>query len=359
MAQESFDSLFHKSSLSIYFETDSFNLKEEQVSLLDSFVSEILDTTIAYSIQAHTDDVGSTEYNDTLSHKRGLAVSSFLESKGISSDHIKAKYHGELMPIASNESTIGRSKNRRAILRKYDRKHMQWITGLLKDSVNQVGIKASIKLHSKTIETETTSDSTGFFRIAGPAGEVVGLDIRAKGYLLHTHMMKLSPITKLKSIELEVPRIEIGKSMRLDKLFFEGNKDILLEKSTPKMEELYLFMSENESVCVEIGGHINLPNNKAISKDNWNFYLSVARAKKIYNKLIENTILPERMIYKGFGNWKMVYPKANSPSEMAKNRRVELKIIDCDKVSSEFNDKLPADLDFSTGTRQLSKTTIN
>jgi outer membrane protein OmpA-like peptidoglycan-associated protein len=318
-----------------------------------------MDTMVAYSIQAHTDDVGSTEYNDELSNQRGNSVLSYLHLKGVPSENIKAKYHGELMPIASNESEDGRQKNRRATIRKYHVKEMQWITGVLKDSVNQVGIEASIKLHSRTIQTETTSDSTGFFRIAGPAGEVVGLDVRAKGYLLHTHMMKVTPLSAKKPVKLYVPKIEIGKSIRLSKLFFEGNKDILVEKSLEVMDELYLFMSENSEMCVEISGHTNLPNEDPVDKESWNYYLSVARAKKINDILIGKNIVKSRMNYKGFGNWKMLYPKATTESQAAKNRRVELKIIECDKVSSAFNDKVPPDLDFSTGLRQIKSTKVN
>ncbi len=357
--QDSFDSLLYKSNVAIYFETDSFKLKEHHIHALDSFITQTTDTMLAYSIQAHTDDIGSTEYNHELSNKRGQSVLAFLQSNGIPTDHIKAKYHGELMPIASNESEDGRSQNRRATIRQYHIKEMQWITGVLRDSVNQVGIEASIKLHSKTIQTESRSDSTGFFRIAGPAGEVVGLDIRAKGYLLHTHMMKVTPLSSKKPVELIVPKIEIGKTMRLNKLFFEGNKDILVEKSEEAMEELYLFMSDNSDVCVEISGHINLPNNSPVGKESWNYYLSVARAKKINDNLVANKIAQNRMIYKGFGNWKMIYPKATSESQTAKNRRVELKVIECDKVITSFNDKIPADLDFSTGERHLKATRVN
>lgn len=358
MGQDSFDSLFYKSNLAIHFETDSFKLRDYHITSLDTFLSQSIDSTIAYSIQAHTDAVGSTEYNDKLSTKRGQSVLSYLHSMGIPVNNIKAKYHGELLPIASNDSEDGRSKNRRATIRKYNVQEMQWITGVLKDSVNQVGIEASIKLHSKTMQNETRSDSTGFFRIAGPAGEIVGLDIRAKGYLLHTHMMKVTPLSSKKPVELVIPKIEIGKTMRLNKLFFEGNKDILLEKSTTEMDELYLFMSENSDVCVEIGGHVNVPNAKPVGDESWSYYLSAARAKKISDKLIEKNILHSRMIYKGFGNWKMIYPKAKSASQMAKNRRVEVKIIDCDKVDSSFNDAIPDDLDFSTGLREIKKSNI-
>ena len=358
-AQDNFDTLLYQSTIAVYFETDSFLLKEHHLASLDSFLLGSDKEQIAFSIEGHTDDIGSNTYNDELSDQRAQSIISYLIEKGVADNRVTSKHHGELKPVASNDSETGRSQNRRATVQKYQVKEMQWVSGIVQDSVTLKGIEANIKLHSKTIQSETKTDSTGFFRIAGPANEVVGLDVRAKGYLLHSKMLKVKPLMATKPIPLLVSKIEIGRSMNFDKLFFEGNKDVLLEKSSPVLKEIQFFMSENGGVCIEIGGHINLPNMKPSSADSWNYYLSVARAKKIHDKLNESHVNTERMVYKGFGNWKMVYPKATSEYEMAKNRRVELKIIDCENAKTSNNDTLPEALDFSTGIRVLLKTEIN
>ena len=359
VAQDNFDTLLYQSTIAVYFETDSFLLKNHHLNSLDSFLAVSDQEQVAYSIEGHTDDVGSNEYNDELSDQRAQSIISYLIEKGIAESRVTSKHHGELRPVASNESENGRSQNRRATIQKYQVKEMQWLSGIVKDSVTLKGISSIVKLHSKTIQTETKSDSTGFFKIAGPANEVVGLDVRAKGYLLHSHMLKIKPLMATRPISLLVPKIEIGRSMNFDKLFFEGNKDVLLDKSSPVLTEIQFFMSDNADVCIEIGGHINLPNMKPSSNDSWNYYLSVARAKKIHDRLSDKHISAERMVYKGFGNWKMIHPKATSEYEMAKNRRVELKIINCENAKTSNNDTLPEALDFSTGIRTLLKTDIN
>jgi len=39
-------------------------------------------------------------------------------------------------------------------------------------------------------------------------------------------------------------------------------------------------------------------------------------------------INPQRMSFKGFGNWNMVYPKARTEDQQSKNRRVEIRIVE-------------------------------
>ena len=348
-AQNTVDSLIYVKSSSIFFDTDSFNLTENHKRSLDSLLILNSDDKFNFSIESYTDNVGSNEYNLKLSRKRGQSLIDFLTQKDIPMDWILSKDHGESSPISSNESDEGRSRNRRVVVRKYRVKKLQWISGVVKDETTDKGIISKVKLHAKAFKYESSTDSSGKFKVLGPINEVVGIDVRAKGYFLHSQMLKATPNISNKSIDIPVPPIEIGKSMNLDKLFFEGNKDVLLPKSLEIFEDLELFMKENDEICVEIGGHINQPNRPKVSKDSWDYYLSVARAKKIYDKLLENKVEAERMVSKGFGNWEMIYPKARGESKMAKNRRVEITVLKCDTLKSISNDTVPKGMEFSSG----------
>ena len=64
-------------------------------------------------IIGHTDSVGNEDSNRELSTKRAQAVKDWLVEKGISSSRIKVVGKGEAEPIASNETSDGRAKNRR------------------------------------------------------------------------------------------------------------------------------------------------------------------------------------------------------------------------------------------------------
>jgi outer membrane protein OmpA-like peptidoglycan-associated protein len=68
------------------------------------------------TIHGHADDIGPDQENLKLSKDRAIAIRKHLIRKyGIAPSRIRALGHGERKPIASNKSSKGRQKNRRAI----------------------------------------------------------------------------------------------------------------------------------------------------------------------------------------------------------------------------------------------------
>ena len=68
-------------------------------------------------IRGHTDNVGSSESNHTLSHKRADAVKAELIKDGVSADRLTTIGFGEDKPIADNGTAAGRTLNRRVELK--------------------------------------------------------------------------------------------------------------------------------------------------------------------------------------------------------------------------------------------------
>ncbi|TAF74279.1 MAG: OmpA family protein [Bacteroidetes bacterium] len=66
-----------------------------------------------FEIAGHTDNVASDEFNQKLSLERAQAVVNYLISKGIESKRLKFKGYGKSMPIATNDTEVGRTQNRR------------------------------------------------------------------------------------------------------------------------------------------------------------------------------------------------------------------------------------------------------
>jgi outer membrane protein OmpA-like peptidoglycan-associated protein len=64
-------------------------------------------------VEGHTDSQGSDASNQTLSERRAQAVVSFLTSKGVPADQIRAQGLGPSRPVADNASAEGRANNRR------------------------------------------------------------------------------------------------------------------------------------------------------------------------------------------------------------------------------------------------------
>jgi outer membrane protein OmpA-like peptidoglycan-associated protein len=68
------------------------------------------------TVEGHTDNVGSEEYNQRLSQRRAEAVAQALVRKGFASTDIVRRGFGPQRPIADNTSDAGRALNRRAVL---------------------------------------------------------------------------------------------------------------------------------------------------------------------------------------------------------------------------------------------------
>jgi outer membrane protein OmpA-like peptidoglycan-associated protein len=64
-------------------------------------------------IEGHTDSQGTEDSNLALSQGRAQAVLSFLVSRGVSADRIRAQGLGQSRPLADNRSPEGRATNRR------------------------------------------------------------------------------------------------------------------------------------------------------------------------------------------------------------------------------------------------------
>ncbi|MGE0763122.1 MAG: OmpA family protein [Bdellovibrionales bacterium] len=64
-------------------------------------------------IEGHTDSVGSSEYNEKLSHRRAGSVRKAMIEFGVSPDKVKSVGYGESRPIADNGNYQGRAQNRR------------------------------------------------------------------------------------------------------------------------------------------------------------------------------------------------------------------------------------------------------
>jgi outer membrane protein OmpA-like peptidoglycan-associated protein len=102
----------------VFFETDSYALKEESKVELNKVVRFLLDNpNIRIEISGHTDSTGNPEYNQKLSENRAKAVADYLTSSAITQDRIVSKGYGLNVPVADNETEEGRAQNRRTELK--------------------------------------------------------------------------------------------------------------------------------------------------------------------------------------------------------------------------------------------------
>ena len=97
-----------------YFEFDEARIGEASYPILDQVV-EIMDRypSVRLEIAAHTDNMGSFEYNMNLSQRRAQSMVDYLVTQGIDAFRLEGKGYGESRPIAPNNTEEGRMTNRR------------------------------------------------------------------------------------------------------------------------------------------------------------------------------------------------------------------------------------------------------
>src|SRR5687768_11835804 len=83
-----------------------------------SRIAGILITAHDYtiSVNGHTDDVGSAEYNQKLSERRAQAVRDYLVEAGLSPEILSVTGHGKSLPLVRGTTDAARAKNRRVEL---------------------------------------------------------------------------------------------------------------------------------------------------------------------------------------------------------------------------------------------------
>jgi outer membrane protein OmpA-like peptidoglycan-associated protein len=98
----------------VFFDFDSFDLKQESLSSLRRLHSFLLSNSkVSIRITGHTDNLGSDEYNLRLSLQRAQSVQRYLEGEGIRTDRIQVVGKGFREPMVPNNSSSNQALNLR------------------------------------------------------------------------------------------------------------------------------------------------------------------------------------------------------------------------------------------------------
>ena len=102
----------------IYFNTNSARLLDASRPALQAIAGVVKESgQSALVIAGHTDNVGTAEFNQTLSEKRAAAVRDALVAQfGVPPNRVTTKGYGFTKPLESNDTVEGRARNRRVEL---------------------------------------------------------------------------------------------------------------------------------------------------------------------------------------------------------------------------------------------------
>jgi len=101
----------------VHFDFDRYSLRPDATRILDEAIAAMRqDATLRLTVEGHTCNIGTAEYNMALGGRRADAVRDYLTSRGIGADRLNTVSFGEEMPKYSNDREETRRLNRRAAM---------------------------------------------------------------------------------------------------------------------------------------------------------------------------------------------------------------------------------------------------
>lgn len=164
------------------------------------------------------------------------------------------------------------------------------------------------------------------FIFSATSAKTLHIESNTQGYFIYVRdiTMEKDPDTDTE-IVIELERLAPGKKLLLEDIKFSQDSDEFLPISMPALKRLLDFLALNETVRIEIQGHVNDPGNKDPKHSQ---QLSENRAKAVKKWLKDNGIDESRLEAVGYGATEMVYEKPKNAEEEEANRRVTIMIIE-------------------------------
>lgn len=257
----------------VYFDNNKFELNKTEQVKFDKWVLENKTSKIL-SITGSTDEVGSSESNDTLSQKRVNFIYSKVNGKLKIRSDFKSISLGEKGATSTNKA-----ENRKAIIHYILEKDLARENEIL-------GIKPIEPVEIVPIEEEEMN------------------------------------FPENATLQDKILLSKKGTLIRLNDINFYVNTFAVMPSSKRAIDELIYVMNKNPKLKIEIQGHIC-----CVKRDAKN--LSLERARQVKRILISDGISDKRVSVTGFGVSKPKFPiPEKSEFEAARNRRVEIMILE-------------------------------
>jgi outer membrane protein OmpA-like peptidoglycan-associated protein len=182
-----------------------------------------------------------------------------------------------------------------------------------------------VDLKTGNVVVSSSSDvKTGEFLICIPTSSSYALHAQRRNYLFYSENFELKDVyTDIEPYvkDIFLKRIELGESVVLNNIFFDTDKSDLKPESEIELKNILQLLMDNPRMRIEISGHTD-----NIGSKEHNLALSQARAKAVFDYLVNKGIKANRMDYKGYG---FSVPIASNESDEGRtqNRRTEFKII--------------------------------
>ena len=202
------------------------------------------------------------------------------------------------------------------------------LKGVITDAKSHQPLEASIQVidneQNAVVANFTSNSATGKYLVTLPSGKNYGIRVENSEYLFKSVNVNIPLSDGYQEIikDVELDKIEVGKAIILNNIFYDYDKATLRPESKAELNRLYDLMTDNPKLKVELGAHTD-----SDGSDSYNQDLSERRAKSVVDYLIDRGVARERLIAKGYGEKTPVAPN-DTPENKQKNRRTELKILE-------------------------------
>jgi outer membrane protein OmpA-like peptidoglycan-associated protein len=200
-----------------------------------------------------------------------------------------------------------------------------FLQGVIQNRDSKAGIPATIFVkHLNGKVDSMTTENDGTYKLLCSFDEIVTMDVFAKGYFYNSQDVVIKPNLAQR---VDLQPLKVGSIATITNLYFVGNEATLLKSSDTEMAKILRFMELNNTITIEIAGHVNAPGvePKKLPKDE--FMISTKRALTIRKFLIKNGFSETQITSKGYGNSQMKYPEPINEHQEELNRRVEIKVL--------------------------------
>ncbi len=197
------------------------------------------------------------------------------------------------------------------------------------EELDSVEIYVTDSETGEELKIKTKKNKDGKYVLKLKKGRKYKIKVKApKGYaFFNTNMDMTKEVPHKMDVKLEPLNAET--KLTFSSIQFETNSAEIDVNSFQELGELVELMKDNPNMKVEISAHTD-----DVGSEAYNLRLSEKRAQAAVDYLIQNGVKSEQLVAKGFGENKPIVPN-DSDENRAKNRRVELRIIDVNLKSEK------------------------
>lgn len=201
------------------------------------------------------------------------------------------------------------------------------LSGTVTDAETNAPLLTTVRitgLNSKNRSEIITNPKNGRYSKVLLQGERYEIIAEKDGYYPISELVDLTDLKEFAEIEknLRLVPIKAGQIIRMNNIFFEFAKSILMDESFEELDRLANLMKTNLNMKIQISGHTD-----GVGSNESNLKLSQERAQSVVDYLVSKGIEPARLKAVGYGK---SMPIATNETEEGRaiNRRVEFQILE-------------------------------